>query len=740
MDTNLIYVMCSNFKKEVEHIKEEQSDMEVEFRFYPMDCQHCIKQSRALYDRLLSMGYSQTNIRLLSGGVKEHPSLAETANRAYGCLSMLCSEELLEYVITNGGYLTSPGWLSNWKHIVTEVYGFEQAMAREFFSEFCHKIVLVDTGMYVDSEEKLNEFCGFLGMEQETLRVGTSHFERLLENDYQEWSLLQCRQALHIKNRQVTDYALVLDFLQKKATLLRHEDLIQNIFLLYEMLTGAKKMAFLPIYEGKRGDIIYGRNVPYESTLDKVDGYEWRESHFSSSNAGFLFRIVYDNKIMGYFEVEEVLYPLYLESYIELSKTIAGILGILFFNARMYESLVDANGQMQSLNSRLEQLVEERTCRLVEANAVKSNFLANMSHEIRTPLNGIIGMTNLSLMLASNEEQKTYLELVLKSTNSLVTIINDILDYTKMEEGKMRLENNPFSLRDEINELMILFDATAVQKGLYMNCQIQNDVPDRFLGDYVRLRQILSNLIGNAIKFTPSGGIKITVTLLEQSLEQAVIQIAVEDTGIGIEESQKEALFERFIQLDNSYNKRYQGTGLGLAIVKQIVTLMKGNIWYQSKPHEGSTFYVSLPFRICQNMQRMQANEITAGFEQRKRTKTVMVVDDDSTSRLLMVKLLENEGIHASAAKNGREAVKMVKEQKFDLIILDIQMPNFDGIKTVKEIRQLELANRSHTPVIAFTAYVFPSEREAFLQAGMDDYLAKPIEINALHEKLEKYL
>lgn len=401
--------------------------------------------------------------------------------------------------------------------------------------------------------------------------------------------------------------------------------------------------------------------------------------------------------------------------------------------------VLDPNGEIEKIIAIDTDITERKRIEeeLVRTNTIKEQFLTNMSHEIRTPMNAIVGFTDLVLKTELSPDQRQYIDAIKTSGRNLIVIINDILDFSKIEAGKITFEQIEFDLRHLISTLTELMLPKSMEKNIRISTKIDDRIQKQLKGDPTRLNQIFLNLVGNAVKFTEKGGIKIIAEYVSEDNDEIEVRFSVTDTGIGISADKLGSIFEVFTQATNDTNRKYGGTGLGLTIVKQLVELQGGKVSVKSKLGQGSSFSFNLKFK------KVLSSDITTKYTLTTKEKpshieslNILLVEDNLMNQILAKKVLTNWNWNVDVAENGLVAVKKTKKTLYDLILMDIQMPEMDGYEATRQIRRRHNTEKRNIPIIAITAHAISGEAEKCYNAGMNDYITKPFDEQILYEKI----
>ena len=591
-------------------------------------------------------------------------------------------------------------------------------------------------------------FIGVLILMLRRNRRRREAFENSLRatNSALEKQRAQFAQVISAQNQIATaslDSKSMMDLVNRLAMELTHSDaslieIKEGDYLVYHHVVGAAT-PFLGMKikrEGSFSGLCLRQEEPlicHDSELDeRVDLEACRKVKLRSMIVAPLF---HRGKTIGVLKNYSALPNFFDEQTFNALKLVTGLLSAALGQAQAFE---EKNAAIQELEKAKADLIVSRD-QAETATHAKSRFLANMSHEVRTPLNGILGMTSLMLDGPMTGVQREYARAIKVSGEALLHLVSDVLDFSKIEAGRMELENVDFDVTSLMQDIHKSFAYAAQQKNLNLVLEADPQVPAFLKGDPARLRQILMNLIGNAIKFTSKGEVRVRVLCLSRQTESAQIRFDVFDSGIGIAPESARNLFQEFVQADTSTTRQFGGTGLGLSISKHLVQQMGGKIGVESKLGQGSDFWMTLTLPLGQEILNSKADDLMQPFPARDEPWKVLVAEDNSVNQIVIMKILENFGVSAEVVVNGIEAIRSLKAKKFDLVLMDCQMPEMDGYEATALIRKDPEIPDNRIPIIAMTANALKGDRERALDAGMDDYMSKPVDIRRVRALLQNW-
>ncbi|MCB1190294.1 MAG: DUF1638 domain-containing protein [Leptospiraceae bacterium] len=578
----LLILICETYKHELERVLDSNEFPDVVFKEYSSICSFSGNVPSTIEEIFHKFDESFSHYAILGSYCtlelkrKVQPSSNYSVYYFNKCQELFATPEFLDGCAQSGAYFVTPGWVVNWRDKIQD-WGFEKKHAREFFNDFCKKLVLLDTGVLPSSKESIIEFAEFLGLPYEVIRTGISHFHLIIKNMVLDWRLKTIKESYEAKlekaNQDISIYAMIMDILKDMVQAMEENEVIQKIVYMFSFLFAPSKICYLPSENGKQHQPYgYPESFVNSVTIENFDGL----SQWTKSGKGFCLKIHREENVLGYLIVDDITFPKFRERYLNAAHTLVEIFSLAIENARAYQTILDAKEELKV------------------ANHVKSEFLTNMSHEIRTPLNIIMGFSNILRTKIQEEKFHEMLEYTFKAANSLNTLLNGVLELSTIEAGKSQLQTKPTEVISILNEFTELFRIDVAEKNLELILDTQEDFPPVLLLDEVRFRQVLFNIIGNAVKFTEIGSVNVSLKYQRKAEKEVDMLISIADTGIGIPEDQQDKIFENFHQVDGSTTRMYQGTGLGLALSKKLVEMMNGELWVDSEVGKGSVFTILL--------------------------------------------------------------------------------------------------------------------------------------------------
>lgn len=729
--------VCRNFLPELRAIIQRENWKEVVPIEFPASCGRPRLSERSLGD-LLAPAFASCRVIHVFGSVCLQDLTGTVDGRIVihrrdQCFSLVACETLQRVMQREGGYLLTPGWLADWPERMKRD-GFDQASAREFFGESIKRLVLLDTRVNQDCRKRFAEFRDYLALPGQIEDVGLNHMTAMLQvvvaGEREMRERRHSEELLRESQKKVSEAMMMSDVLGRLAQTRDESEIVNLLFSFCRMLFSPRTMAFLGFTDDAGAFL---NAVPAPGSEEEAALLRRRLSGYSapygktSSEKGYYLRIPYGNEILGVVEFEEFAHQRYIDRYLDLSLRMNPVVGLALANARAYARLLRQIEEIRTLRDEAE-----------KANRAKSEFLANTSHELRNSMNGIIGMSDILAMTPLTDEQLECLACIDISGQNLLTLVNDVIDLSKIEAGRIELETIEFSLRAILQETLRVQNTALLQKRLFARMEVADDVPDRLLGDPLRLKQILLNFLSNAIKFTERG-----VILLAVEREPTLgLRFSVTDSGIGMAPEALDRLFSPFQQADSTISRKYGGSGLGLAISRKLAELMGGRIWAESRPGQGSTFSCILPFSSAAPtiVVKPRVEQPVVRYTWNGPQLHILMVEDNPIGQKVQVATLYKFGHAVELAENGVQALEMLSTGTYDLVLMDILMPGLDGVETLKRLRANEAGTGRKTPVIALTAQAFAGDRERFLAEGFDGYVTKPIRAAVLGAELKRCL
>ncbi|MHB8763336.1 MAG: response regulator [Deferrisomatales bacterium] len=808
----LYVAVCENLRSEAQAVL-GTAGVEVVLLSYPADCGHGLSAVNSLSEQIRRAAGDGSDIHVFGGAclaqLRPPPAGLPDCHIHFveDCFRLVAGERLVASLCSEGAYLITPGWLAKWQERLHE-WGFDQETGRDFFRECTSKLVLLDTGICRTSDESLRSLSEYLGIPAEVVPVGLDSFRRFLDATLSRWRVetraRASQEAIGQARQRSADLAMVVEMAGEIAAFRSEEAIIERLLEIAQSLFAPSSLRYWTVSDGA---VLRARQLPEGQELPPseppVSGSAWA---VSDDGTGLSVTVSHGDGVVGILEMLGLCFPERALQYASAARILADVCGLAVANARAFLDLQGKKDDLEKNQERLREEIEHR--KLLEqalltakdaaeaANRAKSDFLARMSHEIRTPMNGIMGMTELALMEDHLPQRvRDYLGLAKQSAKGLLEIINDILDVARIEAGRVELDEKPFDLLASVRNLLASLRIAAERKGLRLTYRLASALPGLVLGDEGRLRQVLTNLVGNAIKFTERGEVAVTVGFADglagselpvpssqtrnlepetgNARDRVRLLFSVRDTGIGIPSENLLTIFDSFSAATRSTHVKYGGTGLGLSIAKQLVELMGGRVWAESpapapsgrprdfcrpggpnaaepqgggesgpspgghEPGRGTLFRFTAEFAL------LDVEEAEPSVASRPPVPggglRVLVAEDNPLNQIFARELLTRLGHEVTVASDGEEALRALSRERFDAVLMDIQMPCLDGDEATRRIRagKVEGCPRD-MPIVALTAHAVHGDRDRFLDAGMDDYLSKPFDPEAMEDVLRQ--